>query len=1050
MRCRYLSLFWLFLTISPLVTAQTDLAQPDSVGQILQEIGRLEGTSDPKCYATASRLEDFMFGTPLSAEARQTKNELQKGLVREIWLRAATNNPSPATSTVSPAASEAAITTMLSYSLADDGHWTIDFGDDRSIRINKTDKRQYSSIAYSLRALLAVQQEALLAGDTRLRPLDPASIPLIRNVVDLYTLSVLKVADQIARQKNKRELLPADIVSVWEELGGGQQQSPDASQLAATIPTGAADLTLANAVIDQKVASYREYNQVSNQLFVRNLQVYFARNRWPATEQEANALRRLFTETLIVIARELYLGAQQLALQRGSALIQEQDVATFLRSYLPHQINEYEDAIFFPRLPREQQVTIEAYDMDAFRDSGIHWRYLQFALQSDGFAATLEPDPFALELITENIAQIGVLLLRLTGDIGAQQNAKRISSTHLTSATALLHTRVTANNKASAVSTLPQQTALSSAPATTAPAASTLFTDVTAASGVNYMHRSSDWLSRLLRSYLKKDETTGIITIPPAFGGSGIAAGDINNDGRSDLLLVGGLGNRLYINRGEGVFEDITDTAGISWQRADDKTHGEARQPIIADFDNDGLQDILITYVDDQHRLYRNLGNETFADVTAQSGLGGKGKVGGPATVFDYDNDGLLDVYVTYFGNYLKGVLPTLARRNTNGEANRLFRNTGNFTFADVTADSGLDNNGWGQAVTHTDFDKDGLQDVIVGNDFGVNAYYRNLGGGRFRDIAGELGTDKPSYTMGIGLADLNDDLFPDIYISNIVTMNKDQKYVLPSADTPMEFNPDKLANMRVVEANDLFISSGDTGLPTYQSSDAVERGYSATGWSWGAEFFDSDNDGDDDLYVVNGMNEFNVYSSDNPYYTDPLTNQSKNIHIPVSTRETNIFFLNQDGKLNNVSQGSGLDLLGNSRSAAYLDIDDDGDLDIALNNYHEQARVYRNDSASDHNAWLKVKLEGAPTQGVNRDAIGARLILRTADGNRVWREIHGSSGYMTVQPKQQHFGLGNHASAALEVVWPNGERQLFKNIAANQSVHIRYGDSEPRTVTRP
>jgi len=564
------------------------------------------------------------------------------------------------------------------------------------------------------------------------------------------------------------------------------------------------------------------------------------------------------------------------------------------------------------------------------------------------------------------------------------------------------------------------------------------------------MHRSSDWLSRLLRSYLKKDENTGIITIPPAFGGSGIAAGDINNDGRNDLLVLGGLGNRLYVNRGEGVFEDITDTAGISWQRAGDKTHGEVRQPIIADFDNDGLQDILITYVDDQHRLYRNLGNETFADVTAQSGLGGEGMVGGPATVFDYDNDGLLDVYITYFGNYLKGVLPTLARRNTNGEANRLFRNTGNFTFADVTAGSGLDNNGWGQAVTHTDFDMDGLQDVIVGNDFGVNAYYRNLGGGRFRDIAGELGTDKPSYTMGIGLADLNDDLFPDVYISNIVTMNKDQKYVLPSADTPMEFNPDKLANMRVVEANDLFISSGNTGLPSYQSSDAVERGYSATGWSWGAEFFDSDNDGDDDLYVVNGMNEFNVYSSDNPYYTDPLSNQSKDIHIPVSTRETNVFFVNQDGRLNNVSRGSGLDLLGNSRSAAYLDIDGDGDLDIALNNYHEQARIFRNDSAPEDNAWLKVKLEGAPTRGVNRDAIGARLILRTADGNIVWREIHGSSGYMTVQPKQQHFGLGNQDSAALEVIWPNGERQLFKNIEANQAVHIQYGESEPRKVAHP
>ena len=217
------------------------------------------------------------------------------------------------------------------------------------------------------------------------------------------------------------------------------------------------------------------------------------------------------------------------------------------------------------------------------------------------------------------------------------------------------------------------------------------FVEVTGHAGIDFMHRSSDWLSRLIRSYALKSDNVGQLNIPPAFGGSGVAAEDINGDGFTDILLLGGLGNRLYLNDGANRFDDITGEAGLDWQR-EDGTPGEPRQPVIADLDNDGLQDILITYVDDTHRLYRNLGNNRFEDVSDRAALGGKDLVGGPAVVFDYDNDGLLDIYIGYFGNYLRGILPTLARRNDNGLANRLFRNRGGFRFEDVTAGSGVDN----------------------------------------------------------------------------------------------------------------------------------------------------------------------------------------------------------------------------------------------------------------------------------------------------------------------------------------------------------------------
>lgn len=1025
----------------------------NSVKNILQELETFEGKNDPKCYATASRLEDFMFGTPLNFTARNTKNNLQKQLAKEIWLAASAHAVNDGAPEVSSTHISQALIPLFSTTQSETGHWTIKFPDGGKVRINGTDKRQYSSIAYSLRALLAVQQDSLLSNSPPPLPLEPDAIVHIKDAVDLYTLAVLKVADEMARSDNRRELDSSAVSQTWQHLrpqaANFSQNEPPAKNPREQAKTKRlppiSTLELTNAVINQKVNAYAVYNQISNQLFIRNLQVYFAKKRWPETEVDAQKFRSLFTEALITLARDLYKGSQAIALSRNSATIQETDVANLLARFLPHTVNQYEDVTFFPRLPLKDQIVVESYDMDAFRDSGIHWRYLQFAIQSDGFEARLEPDPFALELITENVAHLGVLLLRITGNISTQQEQDRISPAHLTQALALLKKHIAANNLAVATPQSALTTKLASSSSTINPlAAETMFTDVTQDVGINFMHRSSDWLNRLLRSYLQKDAQTGIITIPPAFGGSGLAAGDINNDGNIDLLMLSGLGNRLYINNGTAGYVDITETAGLQWTRPDDNNPGEVRQPLIADLDNDGHQDIVITYVNDKHRVYKNNGDLTFTDVTDIANLGGSALVGGPATVFDYDNDGLLDIYISYFGDYIHGVLPTLERRNSNGLPNRLFRNTGDFVFVDVTQQSGLGNTGWGQALTHTDFDGDNLQDVIVGNDFGVNAYYKNLGDGTFKDISIQLGTSKPSYTMGIGIADLNDDLLPDFYISNIVTMNKDQKYVLPSADTTMAFNPEKLANMRVIEANDLFLSQQTKTKQSYNPSNAIERGYSSTGWSWGAAFFDSDNDGDEDLYVLNGMNEFNVYSNENPYYTDPLENIKMDVYIPVSTKESNVFFLNENGKLNNVSERSGLNLLGNSRSVVYVDYDNDGDLDIVINNYHEAARFYRNDSAPKSNHWLKVQLIGKPAEAVNRDAIGAKLIVRNKRGKRVWREIRGSSDYLATQSKQQHFGLGESETVDLDVIWPNGHLQSFTSVQANQSITIHYGSTKP------
>jgi len=996
-------------------------------------IAELEGRRDPKCYATASRLEDFVAGTPLTDKARSAKISLQKSLLNRIWIAADDAANAAGRDYISSDDLTPVFATVLPHRQSESGDWTLDTPGGDQLTISARDKRQYSTVAYGLRAILALQQERLLgATDDRL-PLDEKATAALKDFLDLYSLAALRVADAETRTTDQRSIDETVLTRAWKSIGPREDPTEnDVASFSPRLKPGKTPATyeLASRVVAQKMAAYETYNEISLPVFLRNIQVYFARHRWPIDREQSDQLKAVFTEAMISYSTEFMNGTEQLALQRNQALVRVDDVHDFADSFIPHRINEFEDATFFPRFPAADRITIEAYDMDAFRDSGLHWQYLRAAIEEPAFRGVLEPDPFALELLAENIAQFGVLLLRVAGQVAAEEGIERLGDHHVQIGMTRLQEMVSRH------ATLPEPAEVETTIASASPDRSTsdtgaYFTDATQDFKLDYTHRSSDWLNRLIRTYTVRDQNVAVLAVPPAFGGSGIAAEDINGDSLPDLLLLGGAGARLLVNTGKATFGDVTNQAGIGWRR-EDGLPGEMRQPIIADFDNDGLQDILITYVDDDHRLYRNKGGVRFEDVTDSAGLGGKGLVGGPAVTLDFDNDGLLDLYITYFGQYIEGILPTLARKNVNGLPNQLFRNVGNLRFEDVTEGSGVAGSGWTQAAAHTDINLDGLQDLIEGNDFGTNAYYLNQGDGTFKNVADELSTGKPSYTMSIGIADLNKDLHPDFYISNIVTMDKDQKYVDPSDETRMKFDARTMAEMQVVEANDLFVSSAVSGGLRYAQTDAIARGRASTGWAWGADFFDFDNDGDDDLYVANGMNDFAVYSSENPYYQDP-SGDNRDVRFAKSTSEDNVFFLNEGGRLLYRAKESGADLHGNSRAVTYVDLDRDGDQDMVLNNYHEPATIFRNNSERLGNNWLQITLEGNPELRTNRDAIGARLIVRTSDGNTTWREIHGGGAYLTMHPKEQHIGLGEHSKADLTVRWPNGQEEQFPGLQSNK-----------------
>ncbi|MDJ0838817.1 MAG: CRTAC1 family protein [Acidobacteriota bacterium] len=1009
--------------------------QPDAVQCIVDNIRDLEDARDPKCHATATRLINFMYGTPLTETARFRMNELQKDFIRTIWRKAG-KGPVNAAALADP------IAAALRFKETGDGGTKITLADGSSVTITERDRRQYGSVAYGLRAQLAVQQEAMLSAEGPLPVLTRDGSDALKEAVDLHTLTTLFLADQEARTKSEYEVSEDLFQKSWQRVAQ-PLETVKPVEVTARVNAAEAGYPVLSRIIEQKIHSYREYNKISDMLFWSNISTFFARHALPEDEAGRTDLRQNFRGAAGYFGAFLLRESGRIAQKDGSPIIRERHVNEALQKLTPFKVDDYEDITYFYHLPPKERYVLEAYDTDAFRDSGLHWIVLQDALKNPQIRVPVEPDPFAAELIVEGIAQFGVLVFRIAGQMSKNADAETVQGHHIRAAVNLI--RQLGAKHASTPAPNEQTQTLVSTTTATPTGEEPFFTDITAASGLSFVHRSSDWLRRYMRSYLysvenKREQEDISLDHPPSFSGSGVAAEDIDGDGLPDILLLSGLGDRLYKNLGDGRFQDITEQAGLVWSRPDG-SRGEPRQPIIADLDNDGLRDILITYVDDPHRLYKNMGGNKFKDVTKTAGLGGKGMVAGPATVFDYDRDGLPDIYIGYYGNYLEGVGPSLVRNNYNGLPNRLFRNKGNLQFEDKTEGSGLDNKGWTQAVSHTDIDGDGLQDLIVGNDFGINAYYRNKGDGTFVDIAESLGTNLPSNSMNVGLADLNRDSYPDVYISNIVTMVKDESYRLPTRETRMKFNPENMATMRILEANHLFVSKRENNkLAGYEISDAITRGLISTGWAWDADFLDFDNDGDDDLYCVNGLNEYRFYTDSVEMETQDGGKQT--FMWMVRNKESNVFFVNEGGKLENRSTESGADLLGNSRSAAYLDIEGDGDLDMILNNYHGPAVLYRNNAERYKRNWLRLQLDGDPAKGSNRDAIGARILITPKGGPVVWREISGSIGYLSQHPKEVHAGLADATEADVTIIWPNGDTTEHKGLAAGKTWRIEQGGS--------
>ncbi len=536
------------------------------------------------------------------------------------------------------------------------------------------------------------------------------------------------------------------------------------------------------------------------------------------------------------------------------------------------------------------------------------------------------------------------------------------------------------------------------------------FVDVTQASGIRFKHTTAPEKKYIVESM-----------------SGGVALFDYDNDGWLDIYLTNSLTvdtandsknsrGALYHNNRDGTFTDVTEKSGLGYP-------GWAMGIATADYDGDGWVDVYITCLGPNH-LYHNNGDGTFTDVTQKAGVDDARWSTG-AAFGDYDNDGNLDLFVANYVDFRLKDLPEFGKgkfcqyrgvpvqcgpRGLTGAGDSLFHNNGDGAFTDVSKKAGVsDPDGrFGMSALWSDLDGDGWMDLYVANDSGPNFLYKNNRDGTFKEIGllsgcavGEDGNEQGS--MGLAIGDYDHDGLLDIFVTNFA----DEYNTLYRQEKGMFFADVSFAS-KLAQVSIPYVG-------------------------WAADFIDFDNDGWVDLMVVNG----HVYP------------QVDSISIGTTYAQRVLLLHNEhNGTFSEVaaSCGDALTTRRVSRGAAFGDIDNDGDIDVVINNLDDSAVILRNDGGNKNN-WINIKTVGSKR---NRDALGAQVKVKAEELVQV-KEVYSGGSYISQNDTRLHFGLGKKTRVdSIEVRWPAGKTEVIRDVPVNQFVVIQEGRGLVKAITAP
>ncbi|WP_299316762.1 VCBS repeat-containing protein [uncultured Maribacter sp.] len=560
------------------------------------------------------------------------------------------------------------------------------------------------------------------------------------------------------------------------------------------------------------------------------------------------------------------------------------------------------------------------------------------------------------------------------------------------------------------------------------------------------------------KNILKETEAFNVLEYGYLYNGGGVSVGDLNNDGLPDIYFTGNMvGSRLYINKGNFEFDEIAEKAGVFaeglWNTG----------TTMADVNGDGLLDIYVCRSAApspkmrKNLLFINNGDLTFTESASKYGLANSG-YSTQASFFDYDKDGDLDVYILnhstqeYAG--FGQITPSLKNKKNPAYSDKLYRND-NGKFKDVSSDAGLVSNilGFGLGLAISDINNDGWPDIYVSNDYNEQDYlYINNKNGSFTESLEKYIGHTSLFSMGSDIADINNDGYMDI-----ITLD-----MLPEGNyrQKMVSGPDNYDKYQLLVNSGFYNQTMRNMLQLNNNGESFSEigqfsGISNTDWSWASLFADLDNDGYKDVFITNGYKRdytnmdfinFAVQEKLKENKTGKQTAIMELLEISPATIEENYTYHNNgDLTFSKVNSEWGLDKKSLSNGAAYADLDNDGDLDLIVNNIEEEAFIYRNNSEKlkEHN-YLRIRLKG---EGLNTFGIGSRISVTTKT-QVLTQEVMPTRGYQSSVDNTVVFGLGkNDTIQELTITWPDFKEQNLQNIPSNQTIILRQIDAQKSTT---